>query len=88
VAQLDVTHSVAAYPLAAVLVLLVALAAVAVTLPRVRLHVPAPDHPTELAAGPLPPELGGLEERLSYRLRRGRVFTLPLLEKAHPGQAS
>lgn len=81
VAQLDVTDTVRAYPLASIGVALLAAVAVAVAVPRVKPHVPPVAHPLELAARPLPAGMESTEERLAHRIREGRVFTLALLEK-------
>jgi hypothetical protein len=81
VAQRDLTDTLAEHPAASAAVLGAAAAALALAARAVRPRLPAPDHEPVLAAGPLPPGMDGLDDRLAHRLRGGRVFDLALLEK-------
>lgn len=81
VAQLDVTDTIRDYPAQSLLVIAL-LAAVVTSLAvygwrRAR----PPDHALQLAAPPLPAEMDEAAERLAFRVARGRIFDLWLLEK-------
>ncbi len=81
VAQLDATDTIRAYPLAALVVFVVAAGLLALLARLARPRVPAPDHALQLVAGPLPPGMDQLEDRLAYRIRRRRILDLRLVEK-------
>lgn len=81
VAQRDLTDTVADHPLAAAAIAAAGAAALALAARAVRPRLPAPDHEPVLAAGPLPPGMDRLDDRLAHRVRSGRVFDRALLEK-------
>lgn len=81
VAKLDTTDLAGAHPGIAAATAAVAAVLIGVGWWVLRPRLRPADHPLALRAGPLPTDMDELQERLAYRVRRGGVFDLWLLEK-------